>query len=138
MIFLDSTVLIDYFNGKDNWQVEYLDFVLGKELVVIGDYVLTEVLQGFRNDKDFRKAKAILLSFPCFDIGGKEIAIRSAKNYRFLRRKGITVRKTIDTMIATFCIQNNFTLLHNDKDFEPFSKFLNLKVVKKPGNPSKK
>jgi len=131
MIFLDSTVLIDYFNGKNNWQVKVLDSILGKELVVIGDYVLTEVLQGFRSEKEFRKAKTILLSFPCFDIGGKEIAIQSAKNYRFLRRKGITVRKTIDTMIATFCIQNKFTLLHNDRDLDPFNKFLHLKVYNK-------
>lgn len=131
MIFLDSTVLIDYFNGKNNWQVEILDSILGKELVVIGDYVLTEVLQGFRNDKEFRKAKTILLSFPCFDIGGKAIAIQGAKNYRFLRKKGITVRKTIDTLIATFCIQNKLTLLHNDKDFDPFNKYLNLRVYKK-------
>jgi len=131
MIFLDSTVLIDYFNGKNNWQVDVLDSILGRELVVIGDYVLTEVLQGFRNDKEFQKAKTILLSFPCFDIGGKEIAIQSAKNYRFLRKKGISVRKTIDTMIATFCIQNKFTLLHNDRDFAPFNKFLNLKVYNK-------
>ncbi len=130
MIFLDSTVLIDYFTGKDNWQVEVLDSLLGKELVVIGDYVLTEVLQGFKSDKEFKKAKTILLSFPCFNIGGKEIAIQSAKNYRFLRKKGITVRKTIDTMIATFCIQNKLTLLHSDKDFDPFNKFLNLKVYK--------
>lgn len=131
MIFLDSTVLIDYFNGEKNWQVDFLDSILGKELVVIGDYVLTEVLQGFRNDKDFQKAKTILLSFPCFDIGGKDTALQSAKNYRFLRKKGITVRKTIDAMIATFCIMNNFTLLHNDKDFYPFVKYLNLKVYTK-------
>ncbi len=131
MIFLDSTVLIDYFNGTNNWQATVLDSILGKELVVIGDYVLTEVLQGFRSDKEFQKAKTILLSFPCFDIGGKEIAVQSAKNYRFLRKKGVTVRKTIDTMIATFCIRNQLTLLHNDKDFEPFSKFLNLKVYSK-------
>ena len=131
MIFLDSTVLIDYFNGEKNWQVDVLDSILGKELIVIGDYVLTEVLQGFRNDKDFQKAKTILLSFPCFDIGGKDTALQSAKNYRFLRKKGITVRKTIDAMIATFCIMNNFTLLHNDKDFYPFVKYLNLKVYTK-------
>lgn len=131
MIFLDSTVLIDYFNGEKNWQVDFLDSILGKELVVIGDYVLTEVLQGFRNDRDFKKAKTILLSFPCFDIGGKDTALQSAKNYRFLRKKGITVRKTIDAVIATFCIMNNFTLLHNDKDFYPFVKYLNLKVYTK-------
>lgn len=128
MIFLDSTVLIDYFNGKTNWQVEILESILGKELVVIGDYVLIEVLQGFRNDKEFQKAKTILLSFPCFDIGGKENAIQSAKNFRYLRKKGVTVRKTIDVIIATFCIKNNFILLHNDRDFDPFVKYLKLKV----------
>ena len=131
MIFLDSTVLIDYFNGKNNWQVDVLDSILGNELVVIGDYVLTEVLQGFRREEEYRKAKTILLSFPCFDIGGKEIALQSAKNYRALRRKGITIRKTIDTMIATFCIENKLTLLHSDKDFDPFSKYLKLKVYNK-------
>lgn len=131
MIFLDSTVLIDYFNGKNNWQVDILDSILGRELVVIGDYVLTEVLQGFKSDKEYQKAKSILLSFPCFDIGGKEIALKSASNYRYLRKKGVTVRKTIDSMIATFCIENKLTLLHNDKDFEPFVKHLKLKVYNK-------
>ncbi|HED37364.1 MAG TPA: PIN domain nuclease [Ignavibacteria bacterium] len=131
MIFLDSTVLIDYFNGENNWQVEVLDSILGKELVVIGDYVLTEVLQGFRGDKEYQKAKTILVLFPCFDIGGKEMAIQSANNYRYLRKKGITVRKTIDAMIATFCIENKLTLLHNDKDFNPYSKYLKLKVYNK-------
>ncbi len=130
MIFLDSTVLVDYFNGTSNWQVEALESFLGKELVVIGDYVLTEVLQGFRNDKDFRKAKAVLELFPCLEVCGKDIAIKSAMNFRYLRKKGVTVRKTIDTIIATFCIENNFTLLHNDKDFLPFEKHLKLKVVK--------
>lgn len=131
MIFVDSTVLIDYFNGADTWQVSALDSLLGRELVVIGDYVLTEVLQGFRKDSDYRKARAVLLNFPCYEIGGKEIALQSAKNYRHLRKKGITVRKTIDTLIATFCIENKFTLLHSDKDFDPFEKHLNLKVYKK-------
>ena len=131
MIFLDSTVLIDYFNGRNNWQVKVLDSILGKELVVIGDYVLTEVLQGFRNEKEYQKAKTILLTFPCYAIGGKEMALQSAKNYRYLRKKGITIRKTIDTMIATFCIENKFTLLHNDKDFEPFKKYLNLESYSK-------
>ncbi len=129
MIFLDSTVVIDYFNGVSNRQVELLEFILGKEIIVIGDYVLTEVLQGFRNDKDFKKAKIILLEFPCYEIGGKDMAIKSAMNFRFLRKKGITIRKTIDVMIATFCIENDFTLLHNDKDFIPFEKYLHLKTA---------
>lgn len=129
MVFLDSTVLIDYFNGTTNWQVEKLDSLLGREVVVVGDYVLTEVLQGFKNDKDFQKAHSILKAFPCLSIGGEEIAIQSAKNYRYLRKKGITIRKTIDTIIATFCIENDFTLLHNDRDFDPFTKYLKLKTV---------
>lgn len=128
MIFLDSTVLIDYFIGKKNQHVEILDSILGKELVVIGDYVLTEVLQGFRSDKELGEAKTYLMLFPCYNIGGKEIAVKSAKNYRYLRKKGVTIRKTIDVIIATFCIENNLTLLHNDKDFKPFEKTLNLKV----------
>lgn len=131
MIFLDSTVLVDYFNDINNWQVEALDSILGKELVVIGDYVLTEVLQGFRSDKEYKEAKTTLLSFPCYDIGGKDNAVKSANNYRSLRKKGITVRKTIDVMIATFCIENDFILLHNDKDFYPFEKYLKLRVYQK-------
>ncbi|PIW70038.1 MAG: VapC toxin family PIN domain ribonuclease [Ignavibacteriales bacterium CG12_big_fil_rev_8_21_14_0_65_30_8] len=130
MIFLDSTVLTDYFNGKTNWHVEVLNSILGSELVVIVDYVLTEVIQVFSSDKDFQKAKTILLSFSCFDIGGKELAIKSANNFRLLKKKGVTVRKTIDVIIATFCIAKKLTLLHNNKDFEPFEKYLNLKVYK--------
>ena len=129
MIFLDSTVLIDYFNGTTNPKVEKLDLMLGKEIIVLGDYVLLEVLQGFKSDKDFQKALTILKNFPCLTICGEEIAIQSAKNFRYLRKNGITIRKTIDVVIATFCIENNLTLLHNDKDFEPFEKYLKLKTV---------
>jgi predicted nucleic acid-binding protein len=131
MIFLDSTVLIDYFNGVENWQVRKLDSILGMEVIVIGDYVLTEVLQGFRSDQDFQRAKTSLKSFPCFNICGEEIAIKSAQNYRTLRKKGITIRKTIDMIIATFCIENNYTLFHNDRDFDPIEEHLKLKVVHK-------
>ena len=131
MIFLDSTVLIDYFNGTKNWQVEKLDLLLGNEIIVLGDYVLTEVLQGFKSDKDFQKASTILKTFPCLPICGEEIAIQSAKNYRYLRKKGLSIRKTIDVIIATFCIENNLILLHNDRDFDPFVEYLSLKTVGK-------
>ncbi len=131
MIFVDSTVIIDYLNGIDNWQVEKLDSILGKEVVVIGDFILTEVLQGFKSDSDYKKAKLILNEFPILNILGEEMAIKSADNFRFLRKNGITIRKTIDVIIATFCIENNLELLHNDRDFEPFVQFLNLKTVKK-------
>ena len=129
MIFVDSSVLIDYFNGKENWQVEKLDEMLGKEVLVLGDYVLVEVLQGFKSDKDYSIAQNVLSSFPCFSICGEEIAIKSANNYRILRKKGITVRKTIDVIIGTFCLENDFILLHNDKDFFPLERHLGLKTV---------
>ena len=129
MIFVDSSVLIDYFNGKNNWQVEKLDEILGNEIIVLGDYILVEVLQGFKKDKDFKTAKNVLSSFPCINILGEEIAVKSAINYRALRKKGITIRKTIDAIISTFCIENDLLLLHNDKDFLPFEKHLGLKSV---------
>ena len=128
MILVDSSVLIDYFNGIDNIKVKALDEVLGNQVVVIGDYILSEVLQGFRNDNDYKKAKIILKEFPCLSLCGEDIAIKSAENYRKLRKKGITIRKTIDVIIATFCIENDIVLLHNDKDFIPFEKHLGLKV----------
>lgn len=129
MILVDSSVLIDYFNGKENWQTEKLDEILGKEVVIIGDYILIEVLQGFKSDKDFNTAKNILNSFPCLNILGEELAIKCAINYRKLRRKGITIRKTVDVIISTFCIENHIQILHNDKDFFPFEKYLGLQSV---------
>jgi len=129
MIFVDSSVLIDYFNGINNRQVEKLDEILGKDIVVIGDYILVEVLQGFKKDKDYETAKNILGAFPCLNMLGEEIAVKSAENYRTLRKKGITIRKTIDVIISTFCIENDLQLLHNDKDFLPFEKFLGLQSV---------
>jgi len=129
MILVDSSVLIDYFNGNENWQVEKLDEILGKEIIVIGDYILVEVLQGFRNDVDYDIARNVLNSFPCFNICGEEIAIKAASNYRALRKKGVTVRKTIDVIIGTFCIENELQLLHNDKDFFPLEKHLGLQSV---------
>jgi predicted nucleic acid-binding protein len=129
MIFVDSSVLIDYFNGKENRQVEKLDEILGRDIVVIGDYILVEVLQGFRKDKDYETAKNILGAFPCLNMLGEEIAVKSAENYRTLRKKGVTIRKTIDVIISTFCIENDLQLLHNDKDFLPFEKYLGLQPV---------
>ncbi|HSW53689.1 MAG TPA: PIN domain nuclease [Ignavibacteriaceae bacterium] len=134
MILVDSTVLIDYFNGTDNWQVEKLDECLGKEILVIGDYILAEVLQGFKRDSDYETAKNVLNAFPCLSICGEEIAVKSAENYRKLRKKGITIRKTIDVIISTFCIENKLMLLHNDRDFLPFEKHLELQVLSAKSN----
>jgi len=129
MIFVDSSVWIDYFNGKETPQTERLDSYLGTTLVIMGDLVLTEVLQGFQSDKDFKTARDLLMQMPFMEMGGIEIALQSAINYRALRKKGVTVRKTIDVIIATFCIHNRLSLLHDDKDFDPMTKFLGLKAI---------
>lgn len=129
MIFVDSSVWIDYFNGTQTNETNVLNRLLGKEPIAVGDLVLTEVLQGFRHDSEYETAKRLLVAFTLFDLGGQDIAVRSADNFRFLRKKGVTVRKTIDVIIATFCIENNFPLLHSDKDFLPFQEHLKLQIV---------
>lgn len=126
MIFVDSSVWVDYFNGTPSAETDCLEILLGKEPVGLGDVVLIEVLQGFRSDQDYRIAKELLTALTVFTLGGQELAIKSADNFRLLRKKGITVRKTIDVLIATFCISKNLPLLHSDKDFESFHQHLKL------------
>ncbi len=129
MILVDSSVWIDYFKGTITVQTEMLDRLLGHELLAIGDLILTEVLQGFEDERDFNEAKELLTSLIVVELGGQEIAIQSAKNFRALRTLGLTVRKTIDTVIATRCIESRYDLLHNDMDFDPFATHLGLRVV---------
>lgn len=129
MILVDSRVWIDYFNGVENPYTAKLDSLLGVELIAIGDVILTEVLQGFLSDKDFKTAKSMLLNLTVFDMLGQQNAIAAAENYRSLRKQGIMVRKTTDYTIATFCIQNYHQLLFCDKDFQPFVEHLGLGVV---------
>jgi predicted nucleic acid-binding protein len=126
LIFVDSSVWIDYFNGRGSSETDCLDKLLGKEPIATGDLVLIEVLQGFKHDRDYSTARELLTSLEVFTLGGQEIAIKSADNFRLLRKRGITVRKTIDVLIATFCIEKNLTLLHSDKDFKPFHGYLKL------------
>lgn len=129
MVLVDSSVWINYFNGQVTWHTEILDQMLLQIPVLTGDLILTEVLQGFKNDSDYKKAKKSMSILPCKQMGGYELAIKSAENYRKLRKKGITVRKTIDIIIGTFCINENIPLLHDDKDFEPMSEYLSLKTI---------
>jgi predicted nucleic acid-binding protein len=129
MILVDSSIWIDYFNGNQTSQTDWLDSSLGNVPIIISDLILTEVLQGFQNDKDFKIAKDLLLGIPFMSMGRQELALESAMNYRFLRRKGVAVRKTIDIIIGTFCIQNQLTLLHCDRDFEPMVKYLGLGMI---------
>ncbi len=128
MILVDSSVWIDYFNGNPTWQTDLLDSYLSNVPIVMGDLVFTEVLQGFKSDKDFKTATTLLNVLPFRSMGGYQIAFQSAKNYRELRKRGITVRKTIDVIIATFCIIEGLTLLHDDRDFDPIALHFPLKT----------
>ncbi|MBA4397448.1 MAG: VapC toxin family PIN domain ribonuclease [Syntrophus sp. (in: bacteria)] len=129
MILVDSSVWIDYFNGKKTSQTQWLDSALGNTPIIINDLILTEVLQGFQKDKDFKTARGILLSVPFMSMGGQALATDSAINYRYLRRKGVIVRKTIAVIIGTFCIRHQLTLLHDDRDFDPMVTFLGLEII---------
>lgn len=129
MILVDSSVWIDYFKGTVTAQTEKLDNLLGNEPLAIGDLILTEVLQGFAKEREFKQARKLLTSLTVVELGGQEIAIQAAKNFRALRSLGVTVRKTIDTVIATRCIESGYDLLHSDKDFDPFARYLGLRVV---------
>lgn len=129
MILVDSSVWIDYFRGVPTPQCDVLDGLLGNEPLAIGDLILVEVLHGFGSDRDFNQARKLLASLTMIDIGGKDVAIQAARNFRALRALGVTVRKTIDTLIATRCIENRLPLLYSDRDFDPFVEHLGLRPV---------
>ncbi len=129
MILVDSSVWIDYFNGTETLATKKLDGLLGVQPVCTGDLILAEVLQGFRQGADYQVAKTLLCALPIVAMVSTEISIKSADNFRLLRKQGITVRKTIDSLIATYCIENGLPLLHFDKDFQPFQQFLGLMTV---------
>lgn len=126
MILVDSSVWIDYVRGVATPQSDRLDALLGSEPVAIGDLMLAEVLQGFASDRDFEQARAMLTALDVIEIGGQEIAVQAARNFRALRALGVTVRKTIDTLIATRCIHDGLPLLYSDRDFDPFVMHLGL------------
>ena len=129
MILVDSSVWIDYFRGTTTPQAEKLDALLGNEPIATGDLILAEVLQGFVSNRDFNQAKKLMTSLVIVDLVGLNIAIQAAKNFRTLRSLGVTVRKTIDTVIATRCIENGLPLLYSDRDFDPFVEHLGLRSV---------
>jgi predicted nucleic acid-binding protein len=129
LILVDSSVWIDYFKGKNSGHTERLDSLLGRELLVIGDLMLVELLQGFTPDRDFNEARTMPAQFDVVPLGGAEIAIQAARCFRALRKLGVTVRKTMDTIIATKCIESGYELLHNGRDFMPFVQHLGLRIV---------
>jgi predicted nucleic acid-binding protein len=128
MILVDTSVWIDYFNGVPTKQTDSLDRILSEQTVLVGDIILTEILQGFDSDKEFRLAKQALDTLDCVDLGGKSLAVKSASNVRFLRSKGVTIRKTVDILIASWCIEHEVELLHNDKDFDQIATQLSLQI----------
>lgn len=126
MILVDSSVWIDYFRGTGTAQTDKLDSLLGTELLATGDLMLAEVLQGFTSDDDFEQARKLLTSMDVIELGSRDIGIQAARNFRVLRARGITVRKTIDTIIATRCLVDGHSLLFSDRDFAPFVEHLGL------------
>jgi predicted nucleic acid-binding protein len=128
MIVVDASVWIDYFNGTSNAQADALDAILGEERVIIGDLTFAEVLCGFRRERDFRAARALLETCELRGMVGREVALGAAMHFRTLRKAGVTVRKTIDVLIGTFCIVNDLPLLHRDRDFDPMENVLGLRV----------
>lgn len=129
MILVDSSVWIDYFNGVVTETTELLDALLGARELAIGDLVLAEVLQGFADDHDFAIALRLFSSFQIVELGGGDMAIQAAKNYRILLAMGITIRKAIGTLIATRCIEDGHELFYDDRDFDPFVQHLGLRAV---------
>ena len=126
MILVDSSVWIDYFRGSDTSQSDKLDSLLGDEPLAVGDLILTEVLQGFIQERAFHSAQVMLATLEFVVIGGRDVAVEAARNYRRLRSLGITAPKTIDTVIATRCIVSGHELLHDDRDFDAFEEHLGL------------
>ncbi len=126
MILVDSSVWVDYFRGNVSPQTNKLDALFSTNDICIGDLILAEVLQGFDDEKQFTEALSLFQTVNIVRLGGYLTAIESARNYRRLRSKGFTIRKTIDSLIATTCILNGFELLHNDRDFMPFEQHLGL------------
>jgi len=134
MILVDSSVWIDFLNARDTRETNWLKQALPRFSLFTADLVLAEVLQGTRTGKDFALARDLLTMLDVVPLGGAELAIAAAANYRLLRAQGITIRKTIDTLIATYCIRENRPLLFSDRDFEPFVEHLGLvSAVHRPG-----
>ena len=126
MILVDSSVWIDYFRGVATPASDRLDTLLGQEPLCVGDLTLTEVLQGLTSDRDFDRGLRLLDTLQIVAVGGRDIAVAAARNYRRLRLNGVTVRKTIDCLIATRCLEDGYALLYSDRDFDPFVQHLGL------------
>jgi predicted nucleic acid-binding protein len=129
VILVDSSVWIDYFRSADTPQVVLLDSLLGRSPLAVGDLIAAEVLQGIDDEQQFKRVRKVLDAFEHIELAGYDLAVKASGNYRVLRSMGITIRKTVDTLIATRCIEDGLTLLHADRDFLPFGQYLGLKMA---------
>jgi predicted nucleic acid-binding protein len=129
MIIVDTTVWVDYLRGMHNPETEWLEVQADRKRLGLTDLILCEVLQGVRNEREFGQVRTELQRFELFETGGEKLAVAAATNFRIIREKGRTVRKTIDCLIATFCVMNGHTLLHRDRDFDAFEQILSLAVI---------
>ncbi len=132
-MIVDTTVWIDYFGGVRNPHTDWLDGEIARRRLGLTDLILCELLQGIRGDAQFKQIREEMRRFAIFDTGGESLAVDSATNYRVLRGRGITIRKTIDCLIASFCIREGHTLLHRDRDYDAFEEHLGLRVVHPEG-----
>lgn len=128
-VIVDTTIWIDYLGGASTTQTKWLEEEMDRQRLGILDLILCEVLQGIRDDSVYDQTRKALLNYEVYEMGGVQLAVTAARNYRALRTKGYTIRKTIDCLIATYCLLNGHALLHNDRDFEPFEKYLGLQVI---------
>jgi predicted nucleic acid-binding protein len=130
VIIVDTSVWIDYFNGVPTPQADLLDDLFGERVLAVGDLILAELLQGFGTEADAKRALSLLEPLEFMEMVGRDVAIQSAANYRRLRRRGATVRKTMDMLIGTYCLMHDHQILHNDRDFDVLAKHLGLKVLR--------
>jgi predicted nucleic acid-binding protein len=129
MVIVDTTVWIDYWGGANTPEAQWLDAEMDRQRLGVTDIIVCELLQGVRDEAEATTVDRELAKFEVFNTGGVELARAAAQNYRALRRRGYTVRKTVDCVIATFCLREGHSLLHSDRDFDPFEQFLNLSVI---------
>ena len=129
MILVDTSVWIDYFNGFDTWQANRLDWLLSNEEIVIADLILTETLAGLQRERDYRMADHYLYELECVELGGKKMAQKAVDLHRTLRDNGVSVRKTVDLLIAAWCLEHDAELLHNEEAFERISEVVPLRVI---------
>jgi predicted nucleic acid-binding protein len=130
VIVIDTSVWIDYFNGVSTPQTRLLDDLLGERVLAVGDLILAELLQGFASEQDAKRALSLLDPLEFLEMAGRDVAIQSAAHYRRLRRRGVTVRKTMDMLIGTYCLMHDHEILHADRDFDVLAEHLGLKVTR--------